>query len=82
MVKIFLDAREMAHPEPLVQSVEHLKDMDEHHYFYMLNTLNPLPLLDIAKNNGFHTLSREDSKGLWHILISKERIELEALLDV
>ena len=82
MVKIFLDAREMEHPEPLVQSVEHLKTMDEDSYLYMLNTLNPLPLLDIAKNNGFYSFSYEDDSGIWHIMIAKRELDFETLLDV
>ncbi len=82
MVKIFLDAREMEHPEPLVQSVEHLQNMDEQSYLYMLNTLNPLPLLDIAKSNGFESFSYEDSEGIWHIMIARKKLDFEALLDV
>ncbi len=82
MVKIFLNARELEHPEPLVQAVEHLKTMDEDSYLYMLNTLNPLPLLDIAKNNGFESFSHEDSEGIWHIMIAKKKLDFETLLDV
>jgi TusA-related sulfurtransferase len=72
----------MEHPEPLTKSVKHLQTMDENHYLYMFNNKNPIPLLEIAKNNGFHSLSYEDDKGFWHILISKKVCNLEEFLDV
>ncbi len=72
----------MEHPEPLTKSVEHLQSMGEDAYLYMLNHKNPIPLLEIAKNNGFQSLSHEDSKGLWHILISKKVCDLSEFLDV
>jgi hypothetical protein len=72
----------MEHPQPLTQAVAKLQEMKEDAYLYMLNRKNPLPLLEIAKNNGFHTLSHEDSEGIWHILISKKSCHLEEFLDV
>ena len=82
-MKIFLDARELAHPEPFTISVGHLKDMGLENYFYMINDLNPLPLIDAAENNGFITLSYEDKQGTWYILISKNpNHNLQELLDV
>jgi len=82
LVKIFLDAREMEHPEPLTKSVEHLQSMNQDSYLYMINQKNPIPLLEIAKNNGFQTLSHEDNEGIWHILISKKACDLKEYLDV
>ena len=82
MVKIFLDAREMEHPEPLVQAVEHLKTMDEDSYLYMLNHKKPSPLLEIAKNNGFYGFSYEDDARIWHIMIAKRELDFEALLEL
>ena len=82
-MKIFLDARELAHPEPFTISVGHLQDMGLEDYFYMINSLKPLPLIDVAENNGFITLSYEDKQGTWHILISKNpNHNLQELLDV
>ena len=82
-MKIFLDARELAHPEPLTISVGHLQGMGLEKYFYMLNNLKPLPLIDMAENNGFSTLSHKDKQGTWHILISKNsEHNLKDFLDV
>ena len=72
----------MEHPEPLTQSVEHLQNMGVDTYLYLLNHKKPLPLLEIAKNNGFHSFSHEDDKGIWHILISKKVCDLRVFLDV
>jgi len=72
----------MEHPEPLTKSVEYLQNMDDTHYLYMLNNKNPIPLLELAKNNGFQCLSHEDDKGLWHILIAKKACDLSEFLDV
>ena len=71
----------MEHPEPLTKSVEHLQSMDEEHYLYMINQKKPIPLLNIATNNGFHTFVHEDKKGIWHILISKNPTDLKVLLE-
>lgn len=71
----------MEHPEPLTKSVEHLQSMNQESYLYMINQKNPTPLLEIAKNNGFQTLSHEDTKGIWHILISKNSCDLRGLLE-
>ncbi len=70
----------MEHPEPLTKSVEHLQTMSQDSYLYMINQKNPMPLLEIAKNNGFHTLSHKDEKGIWHILFSKNSCDLKGLL--
>jgi hypothetical protein len=83
MDKIFLDAREMEHPEPLQSSLFHLKSMSDEAYLYMLNIRKPVPLLEIAKEKGFFSLVVQDSNEIWHILISKNsEIRLEELLDV
>jgi len=81
LVKIFLDARELEHPEPLTKAVEHLQSMRQDSYLYMINQKNPIPLLEIAKNNSFHTLSHEDKEGIWHIIISKNSSDLKGLLE-
>jgi len=83
MDKIFLDAREMEHPEPLQISLFHLKSMLDEQYLYMLNIRKPVPLLEIAKEKGFLSLAEQDSNQIWHILITKNsKIILEELLDV
>jgi len=83
MEKIFLDTREMEHPEPLQLSLSHLKTMTETQYLYMLNVRKPIPLLEIAKERNFLSFSHQDANQIWHILISKNRqISLEELLDV
>jgi hypothetical protein len=81
--KIDLDARELEHPKPLEYAISALRNLDDTNYFYMLHRKNPLPLLDMAQEQGFCTLSREDNNGTWHILIAKSRtITLEEYLCV
>ncbi len=83
MVKRFLDARELAYPEPFTEAISHLQQMDTESYLYMLNRKNPLPLLEMVSNKGFRHLSYEDSTHNWHILITKNPdCNLEELLDV
>jgi hypothetical protein len=81
--KIYLDARELEHPKPLEQAIKSLRELDSESYFYMLHRKNPIPLLDMAQEQGFITLSREDQTGTWHILIAQNpTITLEELLRV
>jgi hypothetical protein len=83
MSKIFLDAREMEHPEPLQISLAHLKSMVDSDYFYMLNFKNPTPLIEVAKEKGFFILEHEDSSDEWHIIITKNsELILEELVNV
>lgn len=72
----------MAHPEPLEKGIEALRLLDEQSYIYMLNRKNPIPLINLAKQHGYHTLSCEDDTQLWHILIGKSEDKLKELLDV
>ncbi len=83
MVRIDLDAREMAHPEPFTRAVSALQQMDANSYLYMKNRKNPLPLLEMLNEKGFRHFSREEENGDWHILISKNPdYDLKVLLDV
>ncbi len=70
MTRRFLDARALAHPEPLEQAVAILKTLDTESYLYMLVRRNPIPLLDLAREHRFATLSREVRIGEWHVLIT------------
>jgi hypothetical protein len=69
--KIILDARELEHPKPLELAMKALQELDEENYFYMIHRKNPIPLLDLASEQNFQVLNREDSSGNWHILIAK-----------
>jgi len=81
--KIYLDAREMEHPEPLEKSMKIIQSLDENSYLYMLHRKNPLPLIDLAKKHLLNVLTKEDANKLWHILICKNQtIELSDFLDV
>ncbi len=81
--KIYLDAREMEHPEPLEKSMKILKLLDENAYLYMLHRKNPLPLIDFAQTHHFKVFTKEDEKKQWHILICKNKtINLSDLVDV
>jgi len=80
--KIFLDARELEHPKPLEQAIVALRELDDESYFYMLHRKNPIPLLSLAEGQSFKLLSYEESEGVWHILISKNReIDLNNLIE-
>jgi hypothetical protein len=65
-----LDAREMAHPEPLEQAVSILRQLDNTSCLYMISRKNPIPLLRIAQENHLQSLSHEVSAGEWHVLIT------------
>lgn len=81
--KIYLDAREMEHPEPLQKSMKIIRSLDENSYLYMLHRKKPLPLIDLATEHLFKVLTTEDEKKQWHILICKNQtINLSDLLDV
>lgn len=83
MKKIALDARELEHPEPLVQATRILQGLDDGSYLYMLHRKQPIPLLDLASEQGFQTLSFQDDTKNWHILICKNPdIDLRELLRV
>ena len=69
--KIALDARELEHPKPLELSIKALRELDDENYFYMIHRKNPIPLLDLASEQGFQIFSKEDADANWHILICK-----------
>jgi len=79
--KLFLDAREMEHPEPLERAIDNLKELDANSYFYMLHRKEPIPLLALASEHKLNFISRELSDGNWHILISpNQSVLLEEFL--
>ena len=81
--KIALDARELEHPKPLELAMKALRELDEESYFYMLHRKNPIPLLDLANEQHFQVLNKEDDQGDWHILICKNPdIDLSELISV
>ena len=83
MRKIGIDTRELAHPEPLEMAIKILQQLNNDTYLYMLHTKNPIPLLDLAHEHGYRTLSQENSVGDWEIVISSNKdVVLEDLLSV
>jgi len=81
--KIALDARELEHPKPLEFAIKALRELDEESYFYMIHRKNPIPLLDLANEQHFQVLNKEDDQGDWHILICKNPdIDLSELISV
>jgi len=81
--EIHLDAREMEHPKPLELAMQALRELDDQSYFYMIHRKNPIPLLDLASEQNFQLLNKEDAKGDWHILICKTAdIDLSELIRV
>jgi hypothetical protein len=82
MTKIGIDTRELSHPKPLEMSIKILRTLDDESYLYMLHRKNPIPLLDLAQEHGFLSLSKEDEHGDWHIIIcSNKDIDLNGLLN-
>ena len=71
--EITLDAREMEHPKPLEYAMRALRELNDANYLYMIHRKNPIPLLDLANEHNFKTISEEDSQGVWHIVICKNR---------
>ena len=83
LTKIDLDARELEHPKPLERAISALRELNDENYLYMLHRKNPIPFVDLASEQGFQTLCREDDAGNWHILVSRNPdIGLEELLRV
>ena len=81
--KIGLDTRQLEHPVPLEMAMKILQNLDNETYLYMLHRKNPLPLIDLAKENNFQVLHQEDTSKEWHILISKNQdVNLNDLLNV
>ncbi|SFZ97951.1 hypothetical protein MNB_SV-5-1611 [hydrothermal vent metagenome] len=79
--KIFLDARDLEHPKPLEIAIKSLRELNKNSYFYMIHRKHPIPLLDLAQEQGMKVLAKEDSEGNWHILISRDdSIDLNNLL--
>ncbi len=81
--KIFLDARELEHPAPLERAIAAIRELGNGNYFYMIHRKNPIPLIELAKEQGFTVFSKEDSDGIWHVLITRDKsLTLEALCNV
>jgi len=81
--KIVLDARDLEHPIPLERAMYALRELTESNYFYMIHRKNPIPLIDLATEQGLNVLSKEDTQGIWHILISKNgKVNLNRLCNV
>ena len=82
MTKVYLDARELEHPKPLEEAIIALRELGESEYFYMLHRKNPIPLISLAEGQNFKSLTYEESEGIWHILISKNRaVDLDRLIE-
>ena len=82
MKKIYLDARDLEHPKPLEKAIVALRELESDNYFYMLHRKNPIPLISLAEGQNFKSLTYEESEGVWHILISKNRaIDLDKLIE-
>ncbi|MEA3419800.1 MAG: DUF2249 domain-containing protein [Campylobacterota bacterium] len=82
MNKIFLDARELEHPKPLEEAILALRELNDENYFYMLHRKNPIPLISLAEGQNFKSLTYEESEGIWHILISKNKaIDLDKKIE-
>jgi uncharacterized protein (DUF2249 family) len=78
--KITLDARELEHPKPLELAMKALRELNDENYFYMIHRKNPIPLLDLASEQNFQVVNKEDSSGIWHIFISKtDNIDLKTI---
>jgi len=82
VTKIYLDAREMEHPKPLEKAIVVLRELGDNEYFYMLHRKNPIPLISLAEGQNYKSLTYEESEGIWHILISRNRaVDLDRLVE-
>ena len=82
MTKIYIDTRELSHPKPMEMAMKILQTLEKNSYLYMLHKREPHPLIDLAKENNFKVLRKEDKKNNWHILISHNLdINLDDYLD-
>ncbi len=83
MKKLSIDTRELAHPEPLEIAIKTLQQLNSDTYLNMLHSKNPIPLLDLAQEHGYRTLSQENSAGDWEIVITNNKdVNLQELLGV
>ncbi len=83
MRRLGIDTRELAHPEPLEMAIKILQQLKDDTYLYMLNNKNPIPLIDLAQEQGYRTLSEENEAGDWQIVItSNSAANLKDLLGV
>ena len=81
MKKIYLDARDMEHPEPLEKAIAILRTMDRNSCLYMIHRKNPLPLLALAKEHSLNSHICEINEQ-WHIIISIDKnIDLKKLIE-
>lgn len=83
MRKLGIDTRELAHPEPLEIAIKTLQQLNNDTYLYMLHSKNPIPLLDLAQEHNYRTLSQENSAEDWEIVITNNKdVDLKELLSV
>ncbi len=81
MKEIFLDARNLEHPEPLEKAISILKHLNDKSYFYMLHRREPTPLLALASEHNLNFVSKLAQDNNWHIIISpKKDINLEQFI--
>ena len=81
MIENFLDARDLEHPQPLEEGIKALRELDDNSYFYMIHRKNPIPLINMAKEQNFSIVNYQERDDMWHILISKrDDIDLEEFL--
>lgn len=79
----YIDTREFAHPVPMEMALEVIGSLDSSSYLYMHHTKKPIPLLDLAKSQGFKVFYQEDELKDWHILITKNQsIDLSSLVKI
>jgi len=78
---IELDARGLAHPEPLERSVAILRTLGPSQALHLVIARLPVPLLQIAKSGGFDHEACEKEEGEWHVFIAhRGRCDLKSLL--
>ncbi|WP_456401554.1 DUF2249 domain-containing protein [Hydrogenimonas sp.] len=69
---IELDARGLAHPEPLERSLEIMRRLDATKALHLVIHRFPKPLLLIAERHGLAYEACEKREGEWHILIAQK----------
>lgn len=70
--EVVLDLRELEPPEPFVQSLAALEQLPSGSFLHLVHHRAPVMLYPELAPRGFTSETREDSNGLFHVMIWRE----------
>ena len=73
--EIRLDTKELPSPEPMQAVINSLHKIDNFTYIKMIHRMEPKPLFNILKNNGFDYIVKFSSEQEIEIYIFKQKSE-------